>query len=122
MVEVIARHEIRRVGTTLRSIQADQGSTLSRMDGIERRFAVTEERQAEQEHTLRCLREQVDLLDRKMDTVIAVLRDEVAEQLRGFEARNEVRFKALETRMDRIEARFDEVLAAIADLKACRPA
>ncbi len=114
--------EIRRVGTTLRSIQADQRSTLSRMDGIERRFAVIEERQAEQEHTLRCLREQVELLDRKLDTVIAVLRDDVAEQLRSFEARNEQRFRALEARMDRLEARMDaletNLLAAIADLKA----
>lgn len=94
MAEVIELEELRRIGR-----DADQGSLLSRVDGIERRFALVEERQADLELRVRALQDDVALIDRKLDTVTALVRDDVAR---------------LEARM---EARFTEVLAAIADLK-----
>lgn len=109
MAEVIGLEELRRIGFTLRRMQDDQRTVLSRMDGIERRFAALEERQAEQEARLRALGDDIAQLDRKLDVVTALVRDDVAQ----LEAKMQARFAEM-------EARFAAVLAAIAELK--RPA
>lgn len=73
MAEVIDIEELRRFSTTLRAIQADQRTQLSRMDGLERRVAVIEERLAELEAVNREHRNSFSQLDRKLDVIIAMI-------------------------------------------------
>ncbi|MBX9699842.1 MAG: hypothetical protein K2X74_10405 [Acetobacteraceae bacterium] len=136
--EIIDLEELRRIGSTLRRIQADQSTLLSRVDGLERRLAIIEERQAEVEAAIRALGDDLAALDRKMDTVTAVVRDDVARLETAFtEHRAEMdrKFAALQGEMDRrfqemdrrfqemdrrfqeMDQKLDAVLAAIAGLR-----
>lgn len=103
MAEVIDLEELRRIGATLRRVQADQETLLSRFNGVERRLAIIEERQAEGEASVRALGHDVAQLDRKLDVVTEPVPDEVA----GLERRMQARFEA-------IDRKVDAVLAAIA--------
>ncbi|NKC34578.1 hypothetical protein [Falsiroseomonas selenitidurans] len=135
MAEVIDLEELRRIGFTLRRMQADMSPLYSRFDGVERRLAVLEERQAELEASTRLVGDAVAEVDRKLDAVAALVRDDVARLEARMEARfaeadarfgriearldaMEARFDAMEARFDAMEARFVQVLAAIAGLKA----
>lgn len=127
MAEVIDIEELRRIGATLRRMQADQGTLLSRFDGVERRLAIIEERQAEVEASVRALGQDVALLDRKLDVVVALVRDDVAGLERRMEARfSEIdrkfdaidrKFEAIDRKFEAMDRKFDAVLAAIAALR-----
>lgn len=105
MAEVIDLEELRRIGVTLRRMQADQDTGLSRMDGLERRLAIIEERQAEVEVAIRLLGRELEQLDRKLDAVIALVREDVA----GLERRLGARLDAMDRRLDAMDQRFDAV-------------
>ena len=124
MAEVIGLEELRRVSMTLRRVHADQSTLLSRMDGLERRLAIIEERQAEVEAAIRALGDDVAQLDRKMDTVTALVRDDVARLEASFgDHRVEMdrKFDGLRAEMDQrfaaVDRKLDTVLAAIAALR-----
>lgn len=113
MAEVIDLEELRRVSTTLRRVHADQSTLPSRVDGLERRLAIIEERQAEVEAAIRALGDDVAQLDRKMDTVTALVRDDVARLETSFVEHR----AAMDRRFADMDRKLDTVLAAIAALR-----